>query len=80
MGERPFDDMQGLILVNGDRRAEIQDALRELSNTLGHDPLGHGESRENNRRIGFFGPLVIVYRVIATADRVVVSAVKLRER
>ncbi len=75
-----FDEMQRLILANADRLAEIRAALRELSKTLGDDPLGHGESREKDRRVGFFGPIVVVYRVIATADRVVVSGVKLRDR
>ncbi len=73
-----FDEMQRLILANPERVEEIRDALRELSETLAADPLGHGESREADRRVGLFGPLVIVYRVIATADRVVVTAVRLR--
>lgn len=75
-----FDEMQRLILANPDRVTEIRNGLQELSKAVGADPLGHGESREKDRRVGFFGPLVVVYRVIATADRVVVSAVRLRDQ
>jgi plasmid stabilization system protein ParE len=53
-------------------------ALQRLTRDLSQWPLEVGESRPDGRRIGFFGPLVVYYRVLASERVVRVISVHLR--
>lgn len=52
--------------------------LQRLARDLSQWPTEVGESRPNDRRIGFFGPLVVYYRVLESERVVRIISVHLR--
>ena len=58
-----------------DTRDRIEVAINWLNSDLRRDPNSVGESRPNNRRIAFAGPLVSVFRVNEATSTVRVNHV-----
>ncbi len=73
-----FDQMALIVRTHPEHRALLADALQELTRSLRSAPGETGESREGDDRIGFFGPLVVAFRVFPAEQRVQVANVRLR--
>lgn len=58
-----FEQMADLIRDHPELLGAFAAALRRLSRDLSGWPNEVGEARPAGRRIGFFGPLVVYYRV-----------------
>jgi len=64
-----FDQTDEIIRANPVLHPAIAVGLQRVSRDLSQWPTEVGESRPNGRRVGFFGPLVVYYRVL-TVERV----------
>lgn len=73
-----FTQMDELIRAHPVLHLAFAVGLQRLARDLSQWPGEVGESRPNGRRIGFFGPLVVYYRVFATERVVRVISVHLR--
>ena len=72
--EHALDDLADVwAAVDPPTRDRIEAAINRLNSDLRNDPTAVGESRNNNRRIGFVGPLVVVFRVDEVARTVRVN-------
>jgi hypothetical protein len=60
------------ILQDPAARAECAAAARDIDRALRSDPLGFGESRYDNVRVGFALPLGVHYEVLEDVDTVIV--------
>ena len=58
-------------------RKEITSASHAIDQQLSADPFHTGESRSPGRRIAFFPPLVVTFRVEAVRQTVSVSLIRL---
>lgn len=62
--DHAYDDLADVwVAVDPPTRDRVEAAVNWLNSELRRDPNDVGESRPNNRRIAFAGPLVIVFRV-----------------
>jgi plasmid stabilization system protein ParE len=61
--ETAFEQMAAPVRDNPVLEERFAAGLQRLARDLSQWPLEVGESRPNDRRIGFFGPLVVYYRV-----------------
>ncbi len=62
--EHALDDLADVwVSVDVSTRDRIEAAVRRLNAELQDDPFLVGESRVDNRRIGFAGPLVVMFRI-----------------
>lgn len=59
-----FDQMDELIQDHPVLEKAFAVGLQRLARDLSQWPGEVGESRPNDRRIGFFGPLMVYYRVL----------------
>ena len=73
-----FGQMELIVRNHPGLKNRLAAALRRLSDHLGYDPTRQGESREDDRRIAFFDPLVVDFRVVQADRRVVILSVRLR--
>jgi plasmid stabilization system protein ParE len=73
-----FEQMDELIREHPVLEQAFAAGLQRLARDLTQWPAEVGESRPNDRRIGFFGPLVVYYRVLSSERVVRVIAVHLR--
>ncbi|HVL12842.1 MAG TPA: hypothetical protein VM529_09760 [Gemmata sp.] len=69
------DQLASVWLAHPDR-AGVTAAAHRIDGLLGRDPAGQGEERPNDRRIMFESPLVVIYRIDAANNKVVVSHVR----
>jgi hypothetical protein len=53
----------GWLEADAEQRSAISAALREIELHLERDPLDMGESRANNRRVGFAPPLSVFFSI-----------------
>lgn len=51
------------IWLDADDRMAVSSAARQIDAALAREPHKCGESRSNNRRIFFAGPLVVEFRI-----------------
>jgi hypothetical protein len=59
-----YDEVADMwVRATPDERDRIEAAVNLLNARLRRDPLGQGESRGGNRRLAFFPPLAVLYRV-----------------
>ena len=65
-----FEQMGELIRTHPALAPAFAVGLQRLARDLSQWPDEVGESRPNDRRIAFFGPLVVYYRIVP-AERVV---------
>lgn len=68
--ETAFEQMAALVRDRPILQEQFSVDLQRLARDLSQWPLEVGESRPNDRRIGFFGALVVYYRV-RESERVV---------
>jgi plasmid stabilization system protein ParE len=74
--DHALDDLANLwVTVDPQTRNRIEAAVNWLNVALQLDPNEVGESRPNNRRIAFAGPLVISFRVEGASSTVRVNHV-----
>jgi plasmid stabilization system protein ParE len=72
--EHALDDLADVwVAVDPATRDRIEAGINQLNADLRQNPNEVGESRDNNRRIGFAGPLIVVFRVDAKARTVRVN-------
>jgi hypothetical protein len=74
-----FDRMNEIIRSNPGRKREFAVALRQIARQLTADPLGVGESREDEMRVMFAGELSVFYRVDTDDNTVRIGDVRLRQ-
>jgi hypothetical protein len=72
-----FDRMGQIVRNNPARSPELGAALREMSDLLARDPLETGESRWDDWRVTFPGPLAVYYRVDVEHQVVEIAQVRL---
>ena len=60
---RALDALAEIWLANPGQRAEINQAAASIDRLLRVNPEEQGESRDNDRRILFMPPLVVIFRV-----------------
>jgi hypothetical protein len=73
-----FDRMREIVLAYPHLVGVFAAALRDLSEALGQDPAHEGESREEDYRVTFYGPLTFVFRPAPAEGKVYVTRVRLR--
>ncbi|MBA4064175.1 MAG: hypothetical protein C0501_10765 [Isosphaera sp.] len=73
-----FEQMDALIRNHPVLEAAFAAGLRRLARDLSQWPNEVGESRPSGRRIGFFGPLVVYYKVLEEERVTRVISVHLR--
>jgi hypothetical protein len=73
-----FEQMNGIVTRHPARKAELAGALRTLAQLLSVSPAEAGESREDDFRILFVGPLVVDYRVDSEQQIAEVVSIALR--
>ena len=72
--EHALDDLADVwVTVDAETRDRIEVAVNRLNVELRADPYQVGESRENDRRIGFADSLVVSFRVDRTERTVRVN-------
>jgi plasmid stabilization system protein ParE len=72
--EHALDDLADVwVAVDPPTRDRIEAAIHRLNADLRQNPNEVGESRDGNRRIGFAGPLIVVFRVDMNARTVRVN-------
>lgn len=76
-GPVAFERMQQLISTNPQRRAEFAAALQKLTSILRSEAAEWGESRNENVRVGFVGPLAVLVRVDEDDAAVMVADLEL---
>lgn len=72
---RACRDALATFWIDSDQRAAISSAANRIDTQLAKDPLGVGESRENDRRILFELPLGATYKVNSAERKVIVIRV-----
>jgi hypothetical protein len=60
---------------DADDRNAVTAAVDEVERRLRRDPLGFGESRAEDERLTFYGPLAVYYRVDTARRQVLVLSV-----
>lgn len=74
--ESALDRLADLFVISDQfTQKEIEATVEVINAALAEDPNELGESRSAGRRIWFVHPLVVIFRVVADEDRVVVSHV-----
>jgi plasmid stabilization system protein ParE len=73
-----FDQVNSLIRKHPVLEVVFAAGLQRLARDLSQWPTEVGESRPNGRRIGFFGPFVVYYRVLESDRAVRIISVHLR--
>jgi hypothetical protein len=76
-GPEPFDRMNAIVRGHPAHTALLAALLRDISAALGTDPGNAGESRAENDRLAFFGPLAVSFRVLHADRRVLILDVYL---
>jgi plasmid stabilization system protein ParE len=66
-------DQLATIWMNHPDQKGVTAAAHRIDLLLGRDPANQGEDRPNNRRIMFESPLVVIYRIDAANNQVIVS-------
>jgi hypothetical protein len=72
-----FDRMDAIVRGHPAHTVLLAALLRDISATLGADPGNTGESRVENDRLAFFGPLAVSFRVLHADHRVLILDVYL---
>lgn len=68
------DQLAEIWLAHSDQSG-VTAAAHQVELLLARDPANQGEERPNNRRVIFFAPLVVLYRIDTTAKVVTVVGV-----
>lgn len=72
-----FELMDAILQANPERRSTLAKSLRWISQELHVDPMGVGESRDENRRVWFLNDLVVHFDVDLEDHTVEIAIVNL---
>lgn len=75
-----FSEARALLDNNPAHRAVLDAAFGEMAAALQDDPLDAGESQDADRRVSFYGPLGVWFRVDPAARRVYILNVYAHSR